>query len=345
MFQVPSRSIRYLVLALLGLLILLPAITMPDLRWHHVISTPPGPGVRLIYQFTPQPPPAGADLAGQTVSILQRRLDPDGSSGIEIRPVSPDTVEVDVVWPASKRLDQIESAITARGILEFHILASAATDPVAAQLIKAAQTGLDDPATLSIQSRYRWFAFNDPATAHYFKDAATRKGITYGLALLAPDASMIQSQGWHIESAVPQTDLAGKKVVYFTFDDAGTQRFAGLTTRWRPNNGFEHALAVILDNRIIVAPMIADPILGGNVRITGGSEGFTQGQAASLANILATGPLPAPLVFQSKANVAQMSVPESAAEPLTPGLLIAGGVIFLAGMGMFVFKCRSDAMA
>ena len=54
----------------------------------------------------------------------------------------------------------------------------------------------------------------------------------------------------------------------------------------------EKELAIILDNKIISAPVIREPILGGNGQISGN---FTFQSATDLALLLRSGALPAPL--------------------------------------------------
>jgi protein-export membrane protein SecD len=70
-------------------------------------------------------------------------------------------------------------------------------------------------------------------------------------------------------------------------DRVGAKRFGKVTSQ---NVG--KRLAIILDNKIISAPTIQEPILGGNGQITGD---FTFQSATDLALLLRSGALPAPL--------------------------------------------------
>ena len=76
-------------------------------------------------------------------------------------------------------------------------------------------------------------------------------------------------------------------IVSFSLDRAGAKKFARITSQ---NVG--KRLAIILDNKIISAPQIKEPILGGNGQITGN---FTFQGATDLALLLRSGALPAPL--------------------------------------------------
>ncbi len=79
----------------------------------------------------------------------------------------------------------------------------------------------------------------------------------------------------------------GQPVVSFTFDTAGAKRFADAT---RDNVG--RLFAIVLDDEVISAPVIREPILGGSGVISGN---FTVQEAQDLALLLRAGALPAPL--------------------------------------------------
>ncbi|SVD94968.1 uncharacterized protein METZ01_LOCUS447822, partial [marine metagenome] len=76
-------------------------------------------------------------------------------------------------------------------------------------------------------------------------------------------------------------------VVNFTLDRVGAKKFGRVTTK---NVG--KRLAIILDNKIISAPQIREPIQGGSGQISGN---FTFQSATDLALLLRSGALPAPL--------------------------------------------------
>lgn len=78
-----------------------------------------------------------------------------------------------------------------------------------------------------------------------------------------------------------------RPVVHFSLNHLGAKRFAEVTTNNRGNR-----LAIILDGKVLSAPNINDPIIGGEGIISGG---FTVEQATELALMLRAGALPAPL--------------------------------------------------
>ena len=84
-------------------------------------------------------------------------------------------------------------------------------------------------------------------------------------------------------------------VVSFTFDTEGAKRFADAT---KANVG--RLFAIILDEKVISAPVIREPILGGSGIISGN---FTSQSASDLALLLRAGALPADLTFLEERTV------------------------------------------
>jgi preprotein translocase subunit SecD len=105
-------------------------------------------------------------------------------------------------------------------------------------------------------------------------------------APLAVYRSEIMS-GASIRDAEEEHDrYTGLPVVRFTFDDPGKDRFAAFT---RENLG--KRFAILLDGRVIIAPMILDPIPGGSAEI---SSDFSEQEASDLAISLRAGAAPEP---------------------------------------------------
>jgi preprotein translocase subunit SecD len=90
----------------------------------------------------------------------------------------------------------------------------------------------------------------------------------------------------------PQT---GEPVVSIRFDSQGARRFGEITTR-NVNKPF----AIVLDDKVLSAPNINEPILGGSAQISGG---FTAESANNLAIMLRNGALPAPLKIEEQRTV------------------------------------------
>jgi preprotein translocase subunit SecD len=87
----------------------------------------------------------------------------------------------------------------------------------------------------------------------------------------------------------------GSPVVSFRFDAVGGRKFARVTQR---NVG--KPFAIVLDGKIISAPVIREPIMGGSGIISGG---FTTEDAQDLAVLLRAGALPAPMTILEERTV------------------------------------------
>ena len=101
-------------------------------------------------------------------------------------------------------------------------------------------------------------------------------------------------QGENLVDSQPSFQDA-RPVVSFTFDTVGAKRFADAT---RDNVG--RVFAIILDDKVISAPVIREPILGGSGIISGN---FTSQSASDLALLLRAGALPAPLTYLEERTV------------------------------------------
>jgi protein-export membrane protein SecD len=87
----------------------------------------------------------------------------------------------------------------------------------------------------------------------------------------------------------------GQPVVSFKFDSVGAKKFGNAT---RENVG--RPFAIVLDNKVISAPVIREPILGGSGIISGS---FTVQEVQDLALLLRAGALPAPLTILEERTV------------------------------------------
>ena len=94
--------------------------------------------------------------------------------------------------------------------------------------------------------------------------------------------------GENLVDANPKMDnQTNQTVVTFTLDRVGAKRFAKATS-----TGIGKRLAIVLDGKIISAPVVRDAIIGGSGQISGS---FTFQSATDLALLLRSGALPAPL--------------------------------------------------
>ncbi len=102
--------------------------------------------------------------------------------------------------------------------------------------------------------------------------------------------------GERLEDASSDFDQQlGRPVVSFRFDTAGARAFGDYT---RDHVG--SALAIVLDGKVLSAPVIQKPILGGSGQISGQ---FTVDEASDLAALLRAGALPVPLTVVEERTV------------------------------------------
>jgi protein-export membrane protein SecD len=98
-----------------------------------------------------------------------------------------------------------------------------------------------------------------------------------------------------IDAGVVADQQTGEPAISFRFNSAGTLRFGELT---QANVG--RAFAIVLDGKILAAPVIREPIVGGSAQISGG---FTAEDARDIAVLLRAGALPAPLAVAEQQAV------------------------------------------
>ena len=112
-------------------------------------------------------------------------------------------------------------------------------------------------------------------------------------------------------------------VVSFTLDRVGAKRFGKATS-----TGIGKQLAIVLDGKIISAPVIRDTIASGSGQISGG---FTFQSATDLALLLRSGALPAPLNIIEERTVG----PDLGQDSINAGIiaLIIGFVLVI----LFIF--------
>ncbi len=118
---------------------------------------------------------------------------------------------------------------------------------------------------------------------------------------------------------------SGEYTVNFSFDNAGAQAFANIT-RANINKQF----AIVLDNKVIEAPVIRTAITGGNGQITGG---FDAQKATDLALLLRAGALPAPLKVIEERSIG----PSLGADAIHAGglSLVSGFILVIIFMLLF----------
>lgn len=133
----------------------------------------------------------------------------------------------------------------------------------------------------------------------------------------------IELGGESLTNAQPGYDQqTGRSVVSFTFDTAGAITFGEITSK---NVG--KRFAIVLDDKVITAPVIQTPITGGSGQISGN---FTTESANDLAVLLRAGALPATLDVVEERSVGPTLGADSIRAGLTAGIIAS--VLVLAFM-------------
>ena len=184
--------------------------------------------------------------------VVRRRIDPGGTK--EITVITEGTNRILVQVPGVENPDQLKKLIGQTARLEFKLVDLTADE---AQV----QQG------------------HAPAGSQVLPMAS-------GKGFMAVKRRVMVS-GDQVSNAKQGFNQDGQPVVEITFNSAGARRF-GRTTQENVNKPF----AIILDDKILSAPNINEPILGGNAQISGG---FTVQSANDLAVSLASGKLPVKL--------------------------------------------------
>lgn len=118
-------------------------------------------------------------------------------------------------------------------------------------------------------------------------------------------------------------------IVSFRFNSSGAQRFAKIT-----RDNVNRRFAIVLDDKVITAPNINEPILGGSGQISGN---FTIESANELAILMRSGALPASLkVIEERSVGASLGADSIAAGEIASIIAFTGVLVFMiASYGLF----------
>ena len=134
--------------------------------------------------------------------------------------------------------------------------------------------------------------------------------------------------GENLLDAQPRmNNQTNETVVSFTLDRIGAKRFGKATS-----TGIGKQLAIVLDGKIISAPVIRDTIASGSGQISGG---FTFQSATDLALLLRSGALPAPLNIIEERTVG----PDLGQDSINAGIIaLVIGFILVISFIFFKYK-------
>ncbi len=208
-----------------------------------------------------------SQLLQQSIEIVERRVNEAGTKEPIIQSQGADRIVVQV--PGLQDPGQLKALLGKTAKMTFHLVNEEATPEDIARGTVAADTRIlpsdraGDPAAGGVQQQYAVFS-----------------QVALGGELLTNARASFQD---------------GLPVVEFSFNTLGAQKFGDIT---RDNIG--RRFAVVLDDKVITAPVIRSAILGGRGIIEGN---FTIESANELAVLLRAGALPAPLTVIEERSV------------------------------------------
>ncbi|GBQ68531.1 preprotein translocase subunit SecD [Ameyamaea chiangmaiensis NBRC 103196] len=194
--------------------------------------------------------------------------------------------------------------------------------------------GISDPerikALLGTTARMTFHLLDESATgASVAAPGVTLMPTTDGSNQTLPIRDHVEVDGADLTNAGAMIDQQnGQWAVNFTFNRVGAAAFAAVT---RANVG--HRFAIVLDNKVIEAPVIQTPITAGNGQITGN---FTAQKATDLALLLRAGALPVPLSVIEQRSIG----PSLGADSIRAGAMSLGVGFVLVIVFMALFYGR-----
>ena len=233
--------------------------------------------------------------------IIERRINIYGLKEPRIQRYGEDQILIQMPGMDMAEVERVKKIVTSSGRLEFKLEA----DP---QIVK---------------DYTEKFPKSPPGYSWYEREDASDS--SEGMRVLV--SNKVELTGEHIVQAGTRFVQMEGLVVEFKFDQYGARVFAKLTQEHAESVVKENArrLAIILDNKLVSAPLIKNPITGGEGIITGR---FTGQQSQDLATVLRSGSLPASLEIVSE-NYVGPSLGEDAIRRGIVSFLLAVGAVIL----------------
>src|ERR1700744_4813884 len=237
-------------------------------------------------------------LGGLLGSNGQRSLEVNDAGGGLIRLTKPQAALTDRIRQTIEQSIQIvEKRVNELGTVE-PVIQRQGSDRILVQV-----PGLQDPTRLKAllgQTAKMEFRMVDESVP---PDAVAKGAIPQddeilpevGGQKLALKKQVLVSGGDLSDAQTAFDQRSSEPVVSFKFNSAGARKFAQATTE---NVG--QRFAIVLDNQVISAPVIREPIIGGQGQISGS---FTVQSANDLSILLRAGALPAPLTVIEERTV------------------------------------------
>lgn len=250
---------------------------------------------------------------------FRKGLDLEGGSSITLRADMSDI-------PQSQRENALESA---KEVIERRINFFGVTEPLVQtasgnndyRIIVEIPGVTDVNQAASLIGTTAELSFWEEGTTSASLTATESAGLPLGVPqMLGPDAKKTELTGKDLESAaVTFNPNTGEPQVQLNFTSEGAKKFADITKR---NVG--KIVGIVLDNELIQAPRVNEPILAGTAEITGG---FTLDQAKAVQIQLNAGALPVPLSMLEQKAIGATLGNESLQKSFMAGFLGFGVIV------------------
>ena len=233
------------------------------------------------------------DAMGGAIETVRRRVDAVGTTEPTIARQGEDRILVQV--PGIDDTQQLKDLLGKTAKLSFHEVHP--TQGRSAERLPSRNGYVAFPAADTSDDRGTWY---------YLKK----------VPVVAGDDLVEANPGFDQRTQEP--------IISFRFNQSGARKFGRFTSQ-----NVNRPFAIVLDNKVLSAPNILEPILGGSGQISGG---FTAETANQLAIQLKSGALPAKLTIEEERTVG----PSLGADSIEAGRL-AGLVGVTATIALIIF--------
>ena len=252
--------------------------------------TQPGGGLFVMRMSDGFKTQTRTQVLAQSVTVVSRRIDEMGTKEPTVAPSGEDRILVEV--PGLQDPARLKELLGQTAKMTFRLVdenanTNAATPPPGDDILPVLNKD---------------------------KNAPIEKVVVQRRVVVSGDRLTDAGAGFDQQTGAPE--------VSFRFDSVGAKQFGDVT-----KENVNHRFAIVLDNKVLTAPVIQEPILGGTGRITGN---FTSQQTSDLAILLRAGALPAPLNVVEERTVGA----ELGADSINAGRLSAIGGLALVALFM-----------
>ncbi|MHC4597550.1 MAG: SecDF P1 head subdomain-containing protein [Planctomycetota bacterium] len=287
----------------------------PPKDWKELVRA------EFVLQLGALPPPPELAKVGdplkRAVEVMKARLEALSLEGFEVESRPGVMIAVRLPPMDEENLAGVKALILMRGVFRFRL--------VAPEALAAAHRGKKPPPN------HEWLDYIDKE----------KRGVESELVMIDDGANFGAET---IKTAYVATDVAGFPAVGFHIRKEYQANFFDFTSKHSEEGGPGAGcrFAIILDGKILSAPMIRAGIRTGGV-ITAGAEGFSLLDQRNLISVLNSEPYPTDLkLVEERRNGRVVGVDEPGSPPGGTGW---DGICKLGGEGMSLFKTGLEAVA